>query len=158
MTNIYNLNDFDQIVFEMINNINYPIENPTLLNSRFVFKEVLHMDINIHQLNLTRGSSYPLLPDWLARKKAIINPKNSDQECFKWAVIEASRWEEINSNPERISKLKRYENDFDWSEIGFPVSIKDIRKFELRNQTSINLLATESKEIYICRKGVIMKG
>ena len=111
------------------------------------------MDINIHQLNLTRRSSYLPLPDWLARKKAIINPKNEDQECFKWAVIAASRWEEINNDPERISKLKRFEKDFDWSGIGFPVSFKDITKFEFRNQISINLLATEDKEIYICRKG-----
>ena len=65
----------------------------------------------------------------------------------------ASRWEEINNNPERISKLKRFEKDFDWSEIGFPVSVKDIKKFEFRNQISINLLAIEGKQIYICRKG-----
>ena len=71
------------------------------------------MDINIHQLNLMRGLSYLPLPDWLARKKVIINPKNEDQGCFKWAVIAASRWEEINNNPERISKLKRFEKDFD---------------------------------------------
>ena len=153
MTNVYNLNNLDQIVLEMINNISYQIENPTLLNSRFVFKEVLYMDINIHQLNLTRGSSYLPLPDWLARKKAIINPKNADQECFKWAVITASRWEEINNNPERISKLKRFEKDLDWSGIGFPVSFKDISKFEFRNQISINLLAIEGKQIYICKKG-----
>ena len=65
----------------------------------------------------------------------------------------ASRWEEINNNPERISKLKRFGKDFDWSGIEFPVSIKDIKKFELRNQISINLLAIEGEQIYICRKG-----
>ena len=100
-----------------------------------------------------RGSSYLPLPNWLAHRKAIINPKNEDQECFKWAVIVASRWEEINNSPERISKLKRFEKDFDWSGIEFPVSIKDIKKFEFRNQISINLLATEGEQIYICRKG-----
>ena len=131
----------------------YQIENPALLNSRFIFKEVLYMDINIHQLNLTRGSSYLPLPDWLARKKAIINPKNKDRECFKWAVIVTSRWEEINNSPERISKLIRCEKDFDWSGIGFLVSVKDISKFEFRNQISINLLAIECKKIYISRKG-----
>ena len=71
MTNIYNLNNLDEIVLEMINNMKYQIENPALLNSRFIFEEVLYMDINIHQLNLTRGSSYLPLPDWLACKKAI---------------------------------------------------------------------------------------
>ena len=89
MTNIYDLNNLYKIVLEMINNMKYQIENPTLLNSRFIFEEVLYMDINIHQLNLTRGSSYLPLPDWLAHKKAIINPKNEDRECFKWAVIAA---------------------------------------------------------------------
>ena len=67
------------------------IENPALLNGRFIFEEVLYMDIEFHQLNLMRGSSYLPLPDWLARKKAITNPKNEDQECFKWAVITVER-------------------------------------------------------------------
>ena len=124
-----------------------------LLNNRFVFDEVLFTNVDFHQLNLTRGSSYLPLPNWLALKRAIINPKNEDQECFKWTVIAASRWEEINNNPERISKLKRFEKDFHWSGIGFLVSVKDISKFEFRNQISINLLAIEGKQIYICRKG-----
>ena len=153
MTNVYNLSNFYEIVNEMIAHMKGQIENPALLNSRFVFDEVLFTNVDFHQLNLTRGSSYLPLPNWLARKKAIINPKNEDQECFKWAVIAASRWEEINNNPERISKLKRFEKDFDWSGIGFPVSVKDIKKFEFRNQISINLLAIEGKQIYICRKG-----
>ena len=153
MTNIYNLNNLDGIVLEMINNIKYQIDNPALLNSRFIFEEVLYMDINIHQLNLTRGSSYLPLPNWLALKKAIINPKNEDRECFKWAVIMALEFQHIGSHPERISKLIKFSNNFDLSGLGFPVSFKDISKFEFRNQISINLLAIEDKEIYICRKG-----
>ena len=153
MTNVYNLSDLDEIVNEMIAHMKEQIENPALLNSRFVFDEVLFTNVDFHQLNLMRGSSYLPLPNWLAHKKAIINPKNEDQEYFKWAVITASRWEEINNNPKRISKLKRFEKDFDWSGIEFPVSIKDIEKFEFRNQISINLLAIEGKQIYICGKG-----
>ena len=152
MTNVYNLSDLDEIVGEMIKHMKEQIENPALLNSRYVFDEVLLTNVDFHQLNLTRGYSYLPLPNWLARKKAIMNPKNEDQECFKWAVIAASRWEEISDNPERISKLKRFEKDFDWSGIGCPVSVKDISKFEFRKQISINLLAIEGKQIYICRK------
>ena len=152
MMNVYNLSDMDEIVNEMIAHMKGQIENPALLNSRLVFDEVLYIDVNFHQLNLMRGSSYLSLPVWLTKKKAIMNPCNEDQECFKWAVIAAWRWEDIDSHPERISKLKRFEADFDWSGIGFPVSIKDIKKFEFRNQISINLLAIEGKQIYICRK------
>ena len=60
------------------------IENPALTNSSFGFDEVLFLDVNFHQLNLTRGSSYIPLPNWIANKKAVINPKNeNDEECFK---------------------------------------------------------------------------
>ena len=89
----------------------------------------------------------------MARKKAIINPRNKDQECFKWAVIAASRWEEIDCHPEQVSDLRKFEVDYDCSGIKFSVSVKDIKKFEATNGISINLLATEGKEIYICRKG-----
>ena len=153
MLAVYNLSDMDEIVSEMITHMAKQIENPALKDSKFVFDEVIHMNIDFHRLNLTRGSSYIPLPDWLAKKKAIINPKNSDMECFKWAVIAASRWEEIGNNPERISKLRRYEDDFDWDGIKFPASTRDIKRFESRNEITINILAFENKKVYICRKG-----
>ena len=140
----------NEIVNEMIAHMKQQIENPALSNSRFVFDEVLHMDVDFHRLNLTRGSSYLPLPDWLACKKVIINSKNTDRECFKWAAIAASRWEEINNNPERVSKLARFEAEFDWTGIGFPVSFRDIKGFEFRNQISINVLAIEiDKSIFV---------
>ena len=142
----------NEIVNKMIAHMKQQIENPALSDSNFVFDEVLHMDVDFHRLNLMRGSSYLPLPDWLAHKKVIINPKNADQECFKWAIIAASRWEEIGNNPERISKLKRFEADFDWCGVGFLVSFRDIKGFESRNQISINILAVEDRQIYICRK------
>ena len=153
MVNVYNLSDMNEIVNEMIAHMKQQIENPALSESKFVFDKVLHMDIDFHRLNFMRGSSYLLLPKWLACKKAIINPKNADRECFKWAVTAASRWEDINNNHERVSKLKKFEAEFDWTGIGFPVSFRDIKGFEFRNQISINILAIEDRQIYICRKG-----
>ena len=153
MLNVYNLSNMNEIVNTMISHMKQQIENPALSDSKFVFDEVVNMDVNFQQLNLTRESSYLHLPDWFARKKAIINPKNSDLECFKWAVIAAMRWEEIGKNPKRITKLKRFENDFDWTGVGFPVSFKTIKRFEYQNQISINVLAVEDRQIYICRKG-----
>ena len=140
-------------VNKMIAYMKQQIESPALSDSKFVFDEVIHMDVDFHQLNLIGGLSYLPLPDWLAKKKVIINPKNADRECFKLAVIAASRLEEIGNNPKRISKLKRFEADFDWSGVGFPVSFRDIKGFESRNQISINILAVEDMQIYICKKG-----
>ena len=89
MMSVYRGSEMDQIVDGMIANMKFQIENPALLNSRFIFDEFLYLDINFHQLNLMRGSSYLPLPDWLMRKKAIVNPHNIDDECFKWSVIAA---------------------------------------------------------------------
>ena len=153
MMTVYSLNDKNEIVTAMIEHMAQQIENPALRNSKFVFDRVLHMDIDFHRLNLTRGSSYVRLPDWLMKKKAIINPKNSDMECFKWAVIASMKWEEIDRDHQRVSKLRRYEREFDWSDIEFPVSFRDINKFERNNEIGVNILAIENKKIYICRKG-----
>ena len=141
----------DQIVDGMIANMKFQIENPALLNSRFVFNEFLYLDVNFHQLNLTRGSSYLPLPDWLARKKAIVNPHNNDKECSKWSVIAV---ETVGmKHPQRVSNLRKFKDNYDWSRVEFPVSIKDIGKFETRNNISVNVLAVEGRDIYIHRKG-----
>ena len=153
MMTVYNLNDKNEIVTAMIEHMAQQIENPALRNSKFVFDRILHIDIDFHRLNLTRGSSYIPLPDWLMKKKAIINPTNSDMECFKWAVIAAMKWEEIYRDHQRVSKLKRYEKEFDWSGLEFPVSFRDINKFERNNEIGVNILAIENKKTYICRKG-----
>ena len=54
--------------------------------SGWVFDKVLHFDIFVDVYKPLAGSSYIALPKFLADKKAIINPKNTDDECFKWCV------------------------------------------------------------------------
>ena len=152
MMSVHRGSDLDQIVDGMITHMKNQIENPALLNCRFRFDEVLFLDVNFHQLNLTRGSSYLPLPDWIEKKKAIINPQNDDEECFKWTVITALEWTEIKSHPERVSNLRKFVDNYDWSGLRFPVSIKDIREFEIENNISINILAVEGRDIYIHRK------
>ena len=151
MTSVYRGSEMDQIVDRMIANMKFQIGNPAPLNSRFIFDEFLYQDVNFHQLNLMRGSSYLPLPDWLARKKAIVNSHNNDEECFKWSVIAA---EKVGmKDPQRVSNLRKFKDNYDWSGLEFPVSIKDIWKFETRNNISVNVLAVEDRDIHIHRKG-----
>ena len=153
MTPVYMLNDIDSIVRSMINHMAQQVENPALRDSKFVFDSIMHTDISMHRLNLTRSSSYIPLPDWLAKKKAILNPKNLGMKCFKWSVIAALKWQEIDRDHQRVSKLRRYADEYDWSGMSFPVSTKDISNFELRNRIGVNVLALNGKTPYICRKG-----
>ena len=124
MTSVYRGSEMDQIVDGMTANIKFEIQNPALLNSRFVFDEFLYLDVNFHQLNLTRGSSYLPLPDWLASKKAIVNPHNDDEECFKWSVIAAEN--AGMKDPQRVSNLRMFMDNYNWSGLSFQFQLKTL--------------------------------
>ena len=66
--------------------------------SGFSLNKIMRLYLNFHRLALTRVSdAYIELPEWIKNKKAVINPQNKDEECFKWAVIAALHHEEIIS-------------------------------------------------------------
>ena len=56
-------------------------------------------------------------------------------------------------NPQRVSNLRNFTDNYNWSVLEFPVSTKDIRKFETRNNVSVNVLAVEGRDIYIYSRG-----
>ena len=85
-------------------------------------------------------------------KKVIINPHNEDEECFKWAVIPA---ENVGmKDPQRVSNLRKFTDIYNWSGLKFPVSIENIKDFEMNNDISINVLSVENRDIYICWKEI----
>ena len=57
-------------------------------------------------------------------------------------------------DPQRVSNLRKFTDNYDWFGLKFPVSIENIKDFEMKNDISINLLLVENREIYICRKGI----
>ena len=88
-------------------------------------------------------------------KKAVINPQNKDEECFKWAVIAALHYQEIKKDHQRISRLRPYENQCNWKELEFPVSSKKIDKFEKNNPgRAVNVLfrKKKSQDIHTARR------
>ena len=56
-------------------------------------------------------------------------------------------------DPQRVSNLRKLTDNYDWSGLEFPDPIKDIGKFETRNNVLVNVLAVEGRDIYIHRKG-----
>ena len=57
--------------------------------SNWRFHSILSLDLHTVKYVPLGGSSYIPLPKFLAAKKAIINFKNEDDECFKWAITRA---------------------------------------------------------------------
>ena len=75
---------------------------------------------------------------WLRGKnEAIVNGDND----FKNALSDALNYQNIETHPERISKLKPYINKYNWEGIEFPAGPKDWKKFEQNNKTiALNIL------------------
>ena len=48
MLNVYNLSDMNEIVNAMISHMKQQIKNLALSDSKFVFDEVVKMDVNFH--------------------------------------------------------------------------------------------------------------
>ena len=62
---------------------NYQQELKMIKGSDFVFESVDLLDYKLHRVRLKRGGSYIKSPKWLENKKAVINPKNeNDDECL----------------------------------------------------------------------------
>ena len=77
----------------------------------------------------------------------MINPRNKDKGCFKWAVIGTLHHEDFKHHPERISLLRSYEKQYNWKGLKFPVSIKKIDKFEKNNPgITVNVLFSNNKK------------
>ena len=62
---------------------NYQEKLKIIKGSDFVFESDELMDYKLHRVHLKRGGSYIKSPEWLGNNKAVMNPKNkNDDECL----------------------------------------------------------------------------
>ena len=110
----------------------------------------MSLDLHIVNYKLLGGYSYIPLPGFLAAKKPIINLKNEDDECFKWAITRALN--PVENHPARIYRNRRETSKvLSWEGLKFPVSLSDINKFEYHNSSiSVNVFGYE-KLVYPLR-------
>ena len=69
--------------------------------------------------------------EWFRSKKESIT---NEDNCFQNALNDSLYYQRIKKNPERISKLKPYINQYNWKEIKFLSDKQDWKKFEQSNK------------------------
>ena len=85
--------------------------------------------------------------EWLRSKKESIT--NGDN-CFQNALNDALDYQKIKKDPQKISKLKPYINNYNQKDIKFPSSKEDWKKFEQNNKEiplNISFAPHNKKEI-----------
>ena len=98
-----------------------------------------------------KEGGYIDLPPVIKTKKAVINVKNKDNRCFEYAISSALHRKEIKAGHQRPSKYKEYLGKLDFTDIEFPVSLKDTDNFEKQNLgIGVNVFGYE-KDAYILR-------
>ena len=115
--------------------------------SEFVVDSVDLLYYKLHKISLNRGGSYINSPEWLKNKKASINPKNSDHKYFQYAVAVALNYEYIKKDPQRITKIKPFIDQYNWKEINFPSHKNDWNEFEKKIALNILYVPHNTKEI-----------
>ncbi|XP_074026512.1 uncharacterized protein [Leptinotarsa decemlineata] len=119
-------------------------------DSGWTCEKIMFLELNINKYSPLSGCSYVKLPECIERRKAVVNVRNEDQHCFAWAITSAlhpaiDRTSEVSSYP-------HFSTVIDVTGMNFPVKLKDIVKFEDKNDISVNVYGLESK----FEKGKIM--
>ena len=87
--------------------------------SEFVPDSIHLLYYHLQKVGLKRSGSYIDSPEWLKNKKATINPENNDDNCFQYTLTVALNHQNIGKNPQRISKIKPFIDQYNWKEIDF---------------------------------------
>ena len=67
----------------------------SMRGSGFIFDSVYLLYYHLQKVSLKRGGSYVDSPKWLINKKATINSKNNDDNCFQYASTFALSYQNI---------------------------------------------------------------
>ena len=87
----------------------------SMRGSGFIFDSVDLLYYKRHEISLNKGGSYTDSPRWL-KKKATINSKNNDGRCFQYAITVAFNHKKIKKDPQRITKIKPFIDQYNWKE------------------------------------------
>lgn len=136
ISEFYNLNIQKKIISQ--------ISEVDLQGSGWSLYEVVALIINNNKHQVFNGAVHIKLPKFIADKKAVINVKNTDNECFKWAVLAALH--PNIKNPNRVSKYYPFRNELNFENITFPVTLDQLNIFEKQNENiSINVYAIDEE-------------
>ncbi|XP_022162712.1 uncharacterized protein LOC111028391, partial [Myzus persicae] len=106
--------------------------------SGFTLASIDGILLGVYEYTPMGGSSYIPLPESISKKKGVINPKNIDECCFKWAIL--ARHASGNNRCRVDINYFNEEHRYDFSGLSFPSPISEIPIFEKRNDdTTVNV-------------------
>jgi len=113
--------------------------------SGFTLESIDGLLVAVYKYTPMSGSSYIQLSEYIDRKRGTINPKNVDQEYFKWAIL-ARHVTGPSAFRVEGDRYKKHEGKYNFEGITFPTPLSDITKFEKNNSNaSVNVYGIDRK-------------
>ena len=142
-------NNVEEFYNEQVKHIEHWIENFTSQEGTgAAIDHCIKLYLNIAKYEPLKGSSYIPLPDKIANKKAIINVKNDDNECLKWALLSAL-YPDDSHHKNELSRYRIHADKLNLKDIvDFPTPVSQITKVEKHFDLAINVYGyTVSKKL-----------
>ena len=114
------------------------LEKWTQRGSGWVVDQVQTLWLDIARYQPLRGSSYIPLPEAVSSKKAVVNVKNTDDHCLRWALRAALAFPHPPHHPER-PRWYPAEDGLNFKGIEAPTPISQISIAEKLNNLAINV-------------------
>ena len=114
-------NDANEVVdepFELLRSRYQENLETAMRTSDFIFDSIQLMYYKCHKVNFRRSG----FADWIEKKKATKNPKNTDDKIHSNCCIKL--WK-IKWKPGRVSNIKPFINKYNWRETNYPSKIDD---------------------------------
>lgn len=84
-----------------------------------------------------KGGNFTELPYYIKKSQCIINIKSNDNKCFLWSIL--AHLFPASSNPNRVSKYKKYEKILDTKRIKWPMGFDQFDDFSKDNNINFSV-------------------
>jgi hypothetical protein len=121
------------------------IEAFSMRESGWVLNKLLYIQLHVAEFQPLQASATFELPKEIHDKKAVVNIRNTCNQCFLYSVSAAKFSSPDEANLERPAKHKRHFGRFNLQGLTFPMQVKDIPKFEKLNDVSISVYGWVNK-------------
>lgn len=146
---MHTLSQFDEILDDAISEIVHYIETFEQFGSGWTLLKVLGCDIRIGRVPHLGAGCHVKVPADVVKKRCLVNVKNLDNECFKWAFLSVAHYKDVHAHRYRVSQYKKYAELYDFSGVNYPAEVKDIDQFNHNNETKklcVNVFGLEPND------------
>lgn len=150
-----NTNMSEHFQHDIITHVKRKVDEVMLEGSGFTLSKIERLTVQIFKYEPLRGSAPLALPKMLQKKRSIVNIRNADDQCFKWAILSALHHDEVRAENRNkvtdVASYRRWANELNFDDIEFPMRLNQIEKFMEQNEgIAVNVYYFDSKEKRIC--------